>query len=199
MTFQKGNDYWKLSKGNSGNRYKLKERRSEESRKNYSESKKGSKNPNWSGDDIKSINALHTWVKRRLPKPKECPSCQRVVRLELCNVSPKHNPETYTRDLKNWFYSCRKCHMNGDGRMNNLISFQKGQKPWCTGIKLPYMTERNLSEDSPFKRPEVIEKRIETLKKRYVDGTVVSWAKGKKIGSAAMLKAWETRRKRNVK
>ncbi len=82
-----------------------------------------SDNPQWKDDAGR--HALHRYIKRRLSKPDECPSCGRDIRLELCNISPTYNPETYTRKLENWYYSCRKCHMNSDGRMNNLLRYKK--------------------------------------------------------------------------
>lgn len=35
---------------------------SEESKKRYSMAKMGEKNPNWKGDKIQNVTALHTWI-----------------------------------------------------------------------------------------------------------------------------------------
>ncbi len=95
-------------------------------------------NPNWKGDDV-GIGKLHYRIIKLLPKPKECPECGKKMKLELCNVSPTYNPDTYNMDLKNWYYSCRKCHMNSDGRMKNLKQF------------MPYEFPTEYKVDPPFK------------------------------------------------
>lgn len=77
-------------------------------------SKIGEKNPMWKGDQVK-MNGLHDWVHRRLPKPSLCNNCKLVQPYDLANISGK-----YLRDLSDWEYLCRKCHMLSDGRLNNL-------------------------------------------------------------------------------
>lgn len=77
-------------------------------------SKIGEKNPNWIGDKIKSRTGLHTWVRRWMPKPTICPRCNERPAYDIANKG------VYARDLKNWEWLCRKCHMLSDGRMKNL-------------------------------------------------------------------------------
>lgn len=89
-------------------------RKTQQYRLTMSKSKMGGKNPNWKGDNIKSMTALHTWVRRHLPKPELCECCNLVPPLDLANKG------VYNRDFSNWEYLCRKCHMVKDGRMNNL-------------------------------------------------------------------------------
>jgi hypothetical protein len=72
-------------------------------------------NPRWVGDKIKCRVALHNWVRRRIPKPELCQRCQQKPSFDLANKTG-----IYSRDLNNWEWLCRKCHMNSDGRMNNL-------------------------------------------------------------------------------
>ncbi len=79
----------------------------------------GEKNPIWKGDDV-GIDGLHRWVKTRLPKPHVCRLCNKVKKLELCNISNTINPKTYTRDLDNWRWLCTSCHMKTDGRIEKL-------------------------------------------------------------------------------
>jgi NUMOD3 motif len=74
----------------------------------------GENNSNWKGDDVK-YDALHIWIRRHLPKPEKCQNCGLVKRLEACNISGE-----YLRDVKDWEYLCRGCHMKKDGRMSNL-------------------------------------------------------------------------------
>jgi len=84
-----------------------------------SETKLAEKNPMWVGDSVKYF-PLHKWVKSRLPKPALCNMCKKVPPLDLANKG------IYNRDLCNWEWLCRRCHMLSDGRMNNLKQY--GQK-----------------------------------------------------------------------
>ena len=76
------------------------------------------KNPQWKGDQKIDYVGLHVYVRRRLPKPLVCQICKIKSPYDLANITG-----IYTRDLKNWQYLCRKCHMLSDGRMNNLKQF----------------------------------------------------------------------------
>lgn len=80
-------------------------------RKKYSDAKMGDKNPMWRGDKV-SYGALHDWVKWHKPKPLICEVCKLKKRLDLANISQK-----YLRDLFDWEWLCRKCHMEKDGRL----------------------------------------------------------------------------------
>lgn len=90
---------------------------STETRKKLSEFWKGKKmaeiNPMWKGENVGYL-ALHDWIKRRFPKPELCQKCQKNEPYDLANKG------IYSRDLNNWEWLCRKCHMESDGRMNNL-------------------------------------------------------------------------------
>jgi len=68
----------------------------------------GDKHPNWKGDDVGN-QALHTWVKSRLHKPKLCQICNKNPPYDLANITG-----IYSRRLSNWDYLCRKCHFNYD-------------------------------------------------------------------------------------
>lgn len=72
------------------------------------------KNAMWKGEKV-GYNALHSWVRRRKKKPKFCIRCKKRKALDLANIS-----QNYTRDLNDWEYLCRKCHIIGDGRISNL-------------------------------------------------------------------------------
>ena len=76
---------------------------------------KGVKNGQWKGDSVKYI-ALHLWVKSNWEKIKKCSKCDSQENIDLANVTG-----VYGREFNNWDYLCRKHHMQGDGRMNNLI------------------------------------------------------------------------------
>ena len=89
---------------------------------NMSKSKKGALNPMWAGDTV-SITALHAWVRRNLPQPALCDECKVRPSIDLANVSHVYNPETYNRNFSNWEWLCRRCHMDKDGRINNLKQY----------------------------------------------------------------------------
>jgi len=71
----------------------------------------GNCNPMWKGDDA-GYEALHGYIKRRLPKPELCDQCHESEPYDLANVSGE-----YKRDLPDWEWLCRKCHMIKDGRL----------------------------------------------------------------------------------
>jgi hypothetical protein len=87
--------------------------------------KRCEKNPNWK--DGRSKNAIHTWVKLRLPRPELCQCCNKRKAVDLANISGE-----YKRDLNDWEYLCRHCHMRKDGRLEAFLghkrSFKKGHK-----------------------------------------------------------------------
>lgn len=94
-------------------------RHSAETKKKISNANLGENNGMWKGNKVKLI-PLHEWVSRHKEKPNLCECCKKVPPFDLANISPKYNPKTYTRDLDNWEWLCRKCHMKKDGRMKNL-------------------------------------------------------------------------------
>ena len=84
-----------------------------------SKSRMADMNPMWKGDRV-SYNGLHGWVRTHLPKPEFCQDCGVVhTYLDLTNISGK-----YLRDLTDWKYLCRRCHMVSDGRFMNLKQFK---------------------------------------------------------------------------
>ncbi len=78
------------------------------------ESKLGAKNPQWKGDNV-GYDALHGWVRLRLPKPDNCQRCGVTIPYDLANISGE-----YTRDLTDWWWLCRRCHMESDDRLEKL-------------------------------------------------------------------------------
>lgn len=79
-----------------------------------SEAKMGNKNPAWKGDKV-GYNALHEYIRNRYIKPEKCELCKLKPPLDLANRSGK-----YLRKMSDWWYLCRKCHMNIDGRFEKL-------------------------------------------------------------------------------
>lgn len=79
---------------------------------------KGEKNPHWSGDKVE-YSGVHTWVRRHNVKSEVCDLCgKKTTRLDLANKRGN-----YVRDIEEWNWLCRKCHMQSDGRLNSLRSF----------------------------------------------------------------------------
>lgn len=52
-----------------------------------------------------SYQALHLWVKKRLPKPENCEWCLKSTRLVLANKT-----NDYLKSLDDWLWLCTKCH-----------------------------------------------------------------------------------------
>jgi hypothetical protein len=77
-------------------------------------SKLSEKNPMWKGNKA-GLKALHIWVKYRLKKPKLCVNCKKNKSYDLANISQK-----YKRNLNDWEWLCRRCHMEKDGRLKNF-------------------------------------------------------------------------------
>lgn len=89
-------------------------------RKNISLAKMGDKNPQWMGNKV-GYHALHGWIKRNYgyTKPKLCQKCNKNKTRDLSNISGE-----YLRDVKDWEWLCRRCHMERDGRIHNLKGYE---------------------------------------------------------------------------
>lgn len=75
----------------------------------------GSRNAQWKGDKV-GIDALHTYIRKRLDKPEKCLHCNEAPPIDLANKSGK-----YKRDVSDWEWLCRRCHMKSDGRLDNFL------------------------------------------------------------------------------
>ena len=74
----------------------------------------GKNNPMWKGKKV-GLSALHEWVGKYKKKPKLCECCNEKEPMDLANKSGDYN-----RDLNDWNWLCRSCHMILDGRMAQL-------------------------------------------------------------------------------
>lgn len=85
-------------------------------KKNYkiSISKIGEKNSNWLGDKV-GLSGVHLWLKRRYKKPEFCQDCRKNKAMDLANISGN-----YKRDINDFEWLCRHCHMSKDGRLEKL-------------------------------------------------------------------------------
>jgi len=87
---------------------------SEEHKAKLAKSKIGKRNPMWK-DDV-GYFGLHKWARRWIRKPDICSNCGITTEtLDLANIS-----QEYKRDVNDWEWLCRSCHMGKDGRLNNL-------------------------------------------------------------------------------
>jgi hypothetical protein len=74
-------------------------------------------NGQWKGEDV-GYGSLHRWIERHKPKPALCMRCHKRPLYDLANISGK-----YKRDINDFEWLCRRCHMNDDGRIKNLKQF----------------------------------------------------------------------------
>lgn len=79
--------------------------------------KRKEKNPMWKGENV-SYRSLHQWVVINKPKLELCEICGKKSRLDCANISGE-----YKRDVNDYQWLCRYCHMKKDGRINNLKQY----------------------------------------------------------------------------
>lgn len=87
------------------------------------------KNGMWKGDKA-SLEAIHIWVLARKSKPKFCEDCGIKEPRDLANISQK-----YKRDVNDFEWLCRRCHMLKDGRLKKFISKRVLKKKRCEMCK----------------------------------------------------------------
>ena len=75
---------------------------------------RGEDHSSWKGDKV-GYSAVHEWIKKHKPKQKLCECCNKKPAYDLANISGE-----YKRDVNDFEWICRSCHMNKDGRINNL-------------------------------------------------------------------------------
>jgi hypothetical protein len=89
---------------------------------------RGPSHPNWGERnpayiDSTKYGAVHAWVRRRKTRPKLCEECGVEPPRDLANTSGQ-----YLRDLTDWQYLCRRCHMESDGRNKALRESGQSRK-----------------------------------------------------------------------
>ena len=100
------------------------------------------KSKNWKGNNI-GYAALHIRIGKKLKKPKFCQKCHKNFPHDLANISGK-----YKKELFDWEWLCRKCHMKKDGRLekirktnNHLILFNNKKltiSKWSKKLNINY-------------------------------------------------------------
>lgn len=68
-----------------------------------------------------SNESLHRYVRSKKPCDGHCEDCKQERKLDLANISNEFAAKTYTRDINNWVWLCRSCHMKRDGRLERLL------------------------------------------------------------------------------
>jgi len=76
---------------------------------------RGEKHYKWKGDMVK-YKPLHAWIRKYKRAINYCEKCKRTgMELELANISRK-----YKRDLDDYIWLCKSCHVKYDGLIKNL-------------------------------------------------------------------------------
>lgn len=87
------------------------------------ESNSGERSHFWKGEKA-GYGAIHIYVRKHNPAPKKCENCWSESALDLANQTG-----IYDRNIKNYKYLCRNCHMNSDGRKLILSKLNIGRRP----------------------------------------------------------------------
>jgi len=108
-------------------------KRTAESIEKLRQTKLNEKNPMWKGENVQ-YTALHGWIRSRKSKPEFCEECKSRPPRDLANISGE-----YKRNIDDFKWLCRKCHMLSDGRyypaIRNLVERKKRKKIYG-GIKI---------------------------------------------------------------
>jgi len=86
---------------------------------NIRRAKLGKLNPMWKGDEV-GYGPLHSWIKRHKKKPLFCEECGQYPPYDLANISGK-----YKRDVNDFKWVCRRCHMKEDGRLKRFADLNR--------------------------------------------------------------------------
>lgn len=77
----------------------------------YKANNGGEKHASWKGDEV-GYKSLHEWIRKYKPKVYLCEICKSQRPRDLANISGK-----YKRDIDDYRWLCRRCHMLSDGRI----------------------------------------------------------------------------------
>jgi hypothetical protein len=80
---------------------------------------KGNRNGQWKEGGC-SYRSLHEYIRNNKPKSLICEDCGEPKRLEIACIDNK-----YTRNVDDYRWLCRRCHMISDGRMLNLKQYNE--------------------------------------------------------------------------
>ena len=82
-------------------------------------SKIAERNINWKGNSV-GYGGLHSWIKNRFPKQPFCEVCKINKPYDLANIS-----QMYKREITDWEWLCRRCHMIKDGRLDKFRTMKR--------------------------------------------------------------------------
>lgn len=82
----------------------------------------GERNTNWKGSRV-GDKGLHRWIRKYKPKSDYCEECKKVKPYDIANISGE-----YIRDINDFRWLCRSCHVKSDGRLFNLKNHQRGKE-----------------------------------------------------------------------
>lgn len=129
-------------------------------------------NNQWKGDNV-GMKSLHDWIRRRKKKPKLCECCKKVPPKDLANISGK-----YKRDVSDFEWLCRKCHMDKDGRNK---AFQSTRKSFKIGNKMYLNVKKRLKgEKAPWSK--LTDQQVKEIKEKYKTGKYTLLNLGKEYG-----------------
>ena len=106
------------------------------------------KNPSWKGDEV-GYYGLHTWVARKLGKPKKCNRCgtTKAKRYEWANISRE-----YKRDLSDWERLCASCHRQDGFDSGEYVTWNKGLKIQTNTGRTHIKPGQRISKKTEFKK-----------------------------------------------
>lgn len=85
----------------------------------------GINNPRWTNNP--SYVTIHHWVESHKPKQNFCEKCNKNKKLELANISGE-----YKRDIDDFEWLCRKCHMEKDERLSSYKLQPRNKGRWVS-------------------------------------------------------------------
>lgn len=77
--------------------------------------RKGKKHWNWKGNNV-CYAQKHIWVRKNKTKPELCEICDKNKAFEIVNIKYKHKNKNYSKNLKEYKWSCCSCHAKSDKR-----------------------------------------------------------------------------------
>ena len=107
-----------MSNFQMGNKYNLGYEMKEETKKKIGAKNSGENHGLWKGNKV-GYTSLHEWIKNHKSKSEFCENCKINLSYDLANISGE-----YKRDINDFEWLCRKCHMTKDGR---IVKLQNGK------------------------------------------------------------------------
>ena len=104
----------------SRNKKKVLKKRKERHKRTYVkiENYKGKNHHFWKGDDV-GYKQLHHWIRTHKIVSEYCEECNKNKPYDIANISGE-----YKRDVNDFEWLCRSCHMKSNGRIHNLKQYK---------------------------------------------------------------------------